>query len=60
MVSGVKHGTIRQTASDLYSADSIYYIDDEGKMIFPRYHQLRAVLRGEKDVAENGVGLQKG
>lgn len=32
------------------------FIDDEGKMIFPRYHQLRAVLRCEKDVAENGVG----
>ena len=32
------------------------FIDDEGKMIFPRYHQLRAVLRCEKDVQENGVG----
>ena len=32
------------------------FIDDEGKMIFPRYHQLRAVLRAEKDVRENGVG----
>lgn len=32
------------------------FIDDEGKMIFPRFHQLRAVLRCEKDVQENGVG----
>ena len=32
------------------------FIDDEGKMIFPRYHQLRAVLRCEKDVKDNGVG----
>ena len=32
------------------------FIDDEGKMIFPRYHQLRAVLRCEKDVREHGVG----
>lgn len=32
------------------------FIDDKGKMIFPRYHQLRAVLRCEKDVKENGVG----
>ena len=32
------------------------FIDDEGKMIFPRYHQLRAVLRCEKDVQDNGVG----
>lgn len=32
------------------------YIDDEGNMIFPRYHQLRAVLRVEEDVRKNGVG----
>lgn len=32
------------------------FIDDEGKMIFPRFHQLRAVLRCERDVKENGVG----
>ena len=32
------------------------FIDDEGKMIFPRYHQLRAVLRCENDVLEEGVG----
>ena len=32
------------------------FIDDEGNMIFPRFHQLRAVLRCEKDVMENGVG----
>ena len=32
------------------------FIDDEGKLIFPRYHQLRAVMRCEKDVQEKGVG----
>lgn len=32
------------------------FIDDEGTMIFPRFHQLRAVLRCERDVQENGVG----
>ena len=32
------------------------FIDDEGTMIFPRYHQLRAVLRCEKDVQTNGIG----
>ena len=32
------------------------FIDDEGNMIFPRYHQLRAVLRAEGDVKEKGVG----
>ncbi len=32
------------------------FIDDEGNMIFPRFHQLRAVLRCEKDVLNNGVG----
>ena len=32
------------------------FVDDEGKMIFPRYHQLRAVLRCEADVKENGIG----
>lgn len=32
------------------------FIDDEGNMIFPRFHQLRAVLRCEKDVLDNGVG----
>ena len=32
------------------------FIDDDGNMIFPRFHQLRAVLRCEKDVLENGVG----
>lgn len=32
------------------------FIDDAGTMIFPRYHQLRAVLRCEQDVRENGVG----
>jgi len=32
------------------------FIDDEGALIFPRYHQLRAVLRGEADVKEKGIG----
>lgn len=32
------------------------YIDDEGNMIFPRYHQLRAVLKAEQDVKEMGIG----
>lgn len=32
------------------------FVDDEGNMIFPRYHQLRAVLRAEEDVKKNGVG----
>ncbi len=32
------------------------FIDGEGNMIFPRYHQLRAVLRAEEDVKTNGVG----
>ncbi|MGB4438022.1 MAG: DEAD/DEAH box helicase family protein [Sedimentibacter sp.] len=32
------------------------FIDDDGNMIFPRYHQLRAVLRAEEDVNKNGVG----
>ncbi|MBR4656276.1 MAG: type I restriction endonuclease subunit R [Oscillospiraceae bacterium] len=32
------------------------FIDDEGAMIFPRYHQLRAVLNCERDVREKGVG----
>jgi len=32
------------------------FIDDEGNMIFPRFHQLRAVLRCEKDVLDKGVG----
>ena len=32
------------------------FIDDEGNMIFPRFHQLRAVLRCEDDVMKNGVG----
>ena len=32
------------------------FIDDGGKMIFPRFHQLRAVLRCEADVKQNGVG----
>ena len=32
------------------------FIDDEGKMIFPRFHQLRAVLHCEEDVRKNGVG----
>lgn len=32
------------------------FIDDKGKMIFPRYHQLRAVLRAESDVKQNSVG----
>lgn len=32
------------------------FIDDAGKMIFPRFHQLRAVLRCEDDVKKNGVG----
>ena len=27
-----------------------------GNMIFPRFHQLRAVLRCEKDVQKNGIG----
>lgn len=32
------------------------FIDDKGEIIFPRFHQLRAVLRAEKDVKENGIG----
>jgi type I restriction enzyme R subunit len=32
------------------------FIDEEGKMIFPRYHQLDAVLKLERDVREHGVG----
>jgi len=32
------------------------FIDDEGVMIFPRYHQLDAVLRVEKDMKEKGIG----
>ena len=32
------------------------FIDDEGKMIFPRYHQLRAVLKTEKDIDDIGIG----
>ena len=32
------------------------FIDDGGNMIFPRFHQLRAVLRCEEDVVDNGVG----
>ncbi len=32
------------------------FIDDEGTLIFPRYHQLYAVLRAEEDVMTNGVG----
>lgn len=32
------------------------FIDDDGNMIFPRFHQLRAVLRCEADVMKNGVG----
>lgn len=32
------------------------FIDDDGNMIFPRYHQLRAVLRAEEDVIKNGLG----
>lgn len=32
------------------------FIDDEGNMIFPRFHQLRAVLRCEQDVMDHGVG----
>lgn len=32
------------------------FIDDDGNMIFPRFHQLRAVLRCEADVMANGIG----
>lgn len=32
------------------------FIDDEGAMIFPRYHQLAAVLNVEKDMNAKGVG----
>jgi type I restriction enzyme R subunit len=32
------------------------FIDDEGVMIFPRYHQLDAVLKTEADVRTNGIG----
>ena len=32
------------------------FIDDGGNMIFPRYHQLRAVLRIEEDSKNTGVG----
>lgn len=32
------------------------FVDDDGDMIFPRFHQLRAVLRAEEDVKRNGIG----
>lgn len=32
------------------------FIDDGGNLIFPRYHQLRAVLHCESDVKKNGIG----
>ena len=32
------------------------FLDNEGKMIFPRYHQLRAVRKVEEDIAANGFG----
>ncbi len=32
------------------------FIDDEKMMIFPRYHQLNAVLRAERDVKDKGIG----
>lgn len=32
------------------------FIDESGKLIFPRYHQLDAVLKLERDVRERGVG----
>lgn len=32
------------------------FIDDRGNMIFPRYHQLDAVLKAEKDVEQTGIG----
>lgn len=32
------------------------FVDDEGNMIFPRYHQLRAVLHIEDDVKNTGIG----
>jgi len=32
------------------------FIDEEGNMIFPRYHQLDAVLKLEADVKQNGIG----
>lgn len=32
------------------------FIDREGKLIFPRYHQLRAVLRAENDLITKGIG----
>jgi len=32
------------------------FIDDDGVMIFPRYHQLDAVIKMEADVRANGVG----
>ena len=32
------------------------FIDEEGKMIFPRYHQLDAVLKLERNVREHGMG----
>lgn len=32
------------------------FIDNKGYMIFPRYHQLRTVIKCEKSVRESGVG----
>lgn len=32
------------------------YIDEDGDMIFPRYHQLEAVLKLEDDVKKIGIG----
>lgn len=32
------------------------FIDEEGTMIFPRYHQLDAVLKLESDVKAQGIG----
>lgn len=32
------------------------FIDESGKLIFPRYHQLDAVLKLERDVRERGGG----
>ena len=32
------------------------FIDDDGNMIFPRYHQLDAVLSVEQDMQSNGIG----
>ena len=57
-----KHSTF-YVWEDILQRDMIFkilrefmFIDDEGTMIFPRYHQLDSVLKAEEDVRKNGVG----